>query len=154
MEKAQPTFKRRKDRKLALKKQRRAVRIKSLVEINQEFFTSILVTYLLLLLLEELKEGFVSNYLNLNIVLGIVLASGIVTVLTGKDELEEKRGRLTKKDYIWVFGLGGLGAAIICYKTQGLGYLSYAISIISGALIILLSLLLLSEENSPSNTDP
>lgn len=143
----------RKERKMAERLKRKKEIIQFALETNQDFFTVMLITYLLLLLLEELKEGFVSYYLNLNIILGIVIASGIITVLGSEDKLEKKPEGLTAKDYIWIFVLGVIGAALIFYKTKDLGNLSYIISIISGTLIILLSILLLSEENSSSDAN-
>ena len=137
----------RKQRKLSVRKEKRRVPIRLLVVSNQEFFTVILVTYLLLLLLEEIKEGFVSNFLNLNIILGITLISGIITVFGGESKKKEIE-HFEKKDYMWVFALGVVGAALIFYKTRNLGTLSYLISAISGILIILLSVLILEDNSS------
>ena len=137
----------RKRRKVAAKKEKRRAIIRLLVVSNQEFFSVILVTYLLLLLLEEIKEGFVSNFLNLNIILGITLISGIITVFGGEGKKKEIE-HFEKKDYMWIFALGVVGAALIFYKTRNLGALSYLISAISGILIVLLSVLILEEDSS------
>lgn len=47
-----------------------------------EFFQVSLVTYLILLLLETVIPGYVSNVFNLNILLGVVLVSGILMVIS------------------------------------------------------------------------
>jgi hypothetical protein len=47
-----------------------------------EFFQVSLVTYLVLLLLETVSPGYVSNVFNLNILLGVVLVSGILMVIS------------------------------------------------------------------------
>ena len=140
-------LKTRKRRKVAANKEKRRAIIRLLVVSNQEFFSVILVTYLLLLLLEEIKEGFVSNFLNLNIILGITLISGIITVFGGEGKKKEIK-HFEKKDYMWIFALGVVGAALIFYKTRNLGTLSYLISAISGILIVLLSVLILEEDSS------
>jgi hypothetical protein len=48
---------------------------------GREFFQNALVAYLLLVVAETLKEGVVSNFFNLNWLLGVVLVSGVVMVL-------------------------------------------------------------------------
>ena len=140
-------MKTRKQRKLSIRREKRRAIIRLLVVSNQEFFSVILVTYLLLLLLEEIKEGFVSNFLNLNIILGITLISGIITVFGGEGKKKEIE-HFEKKDYMWIFALGALGAALIFYKTRSLGTLAYLISAISGILIVLLSVLILGDDSS------
>ncbi len=53
--------------------------------IATEWFQASLVTYLLLTLAETIDQGTISNYLNLNYLLGIILVSGIVMVVTAKE---------------------------------------------------------------------
>lgn len=54
--------------------------------IGKEFFQVALVTYLLLTLAETLREGFVSNFFNMNYLLLVVLVSGVAMVLTEPNE--------------------------------------------------------------------
>ncbi len=112
-------------------------------ELINHLFQTLLITYLLLLLIEQIYPGFVSTYLNLNYLLVIVILSGILDVFT---ELPKKKEKITKKDYILIYTLGILGAIIIKFKTAELNYLSWIISIIAGILIILLSHLILEED--------
>jgi hypothetical protein len=112
-------------------------------ELVNHLFQTLLVTYLILLLIEQIYPGFVSTYLNLNYLLILVIASGIADVFTEKKKIKEKT---TKKDYYLIYALGILGTIIIKYKTTELGYLSWIISIIAGILIILLSHLIFEEE--------
>lgn len=108
-------------------------------------FQVLLVTYLILLLIEQIWTGLVSLYLNLNYLLVIVIIFGILDVFS---EIPEKQKEtISKKDYILIFSLGILGFIILKYKTVDLGFLSWIISSIAGILIILLSLLVLEEEN-------
>jgi hypothetical protein len=67
--------------------------IKNTVNISsREFFQVFLVTYLLLTLAETFREGFVSNFFNINYLLAVVLISGVAMVLT-ESELTVKKLR-------------------------------------------------------------
>jgi hypothetical protein len=69
--------------------------IKNAVNISsREFFQVFLVTYLLLTLAETFREGFVSNFFNINYLLLIVLVSGVAMVLT---ETEVSVGKIRKR---------------------------------------------------------
>ena len=109
-------------------------------------FQVLLVTYLVLLLAEQIWTGIVSTYLNLNYLLVIVIVSGILDVFSEHDD-KPKDEKITKKDYWFITILGILGFIIIKYKTVQLGWLSWLVSIIAGILIILLSILVLEEED-------
>ena len=112
-------------------------------ELISHLFQTLLVTYLILLLIEQIYTGFVSTYLNLNYLLILTIASGIADVFTKKEKTKQTT---TKKDYYLIYALGILGTIIIKFKTVELGYLSWIISIIAGMLIILLSHLILEED--------
>jgi hypothetical protein len=112
-------------------------------ELINHLFQTLLVTYLILLLIEQIYTGFVSTYLNLNYLLILTIASGILDVFTEKKKTKQTP---TKKDYYLIYALGILGIIIIKFKTVELGYLSWIISIIAGMLIILLSHLILEED--------
>ena len=112
-------------------------------ELINYLFQTLLVTYLILLLLEQIYTGFVSTYLNLNYLLILVIASGILDIFTEKKEIKQK---VKRKDYLLIYILGILGFLIIKFKTADLNYLSWIISIIAGILIILLSHLILEED--------
>src|SRR3989344_319007 len=108
-------------------------------------FQTLLVTYLILLLIEQIWAGVVSVYLNLNYLLVAVIIAGILDVLS--EQPERKKEIVKKMDYVFILILGILGFIIIKYKTATLGWLSWLISIIAGTLIVLLSLLVLEEED-------
>lgn len=107
-------------------------------------FQTLLVTYLVLLLAEQIWTGIVSIYLNLNYLLVIVIIAGVLDVFS-EHPLRAKE-KIKKKDYLFIFLLGIAGFTIIKFKTAALGWLSWIISIIAGILIILLSLLVLGED--------
>lgn len=108
------------------------------------FFQVILATYLILLLTEQLWKGSVSLYMNLNYFLIVVIIAGILDVFSEHPIIEKRKTDL--KDYLFVIALGILGFVIIKFKTDSLGILSWIISVIAGILIILISLLVLDED--------
>lgn len=126
----------------------------TLAILSQELFQFSLVTYLILLLAETIKEGFVSYFFNLNILLGVVLVSGVVMVLT-HDERIEKLTKLTEKpkeklsdwDYYYIGGITLGGALLVYYKTQDLGNISLLLTIITAVIIALLSYLIMTDRN-------
>ena len=108
-------------------------------------FQTLLVTYLVLLLIEQIWTGAVSVYLSLNYLLIVVIVVGVLDVFSEHPfKTKEKVG---KWDYVFVFVLGILGFVIIKYKTVELGWLSWIISVIAGVLIVLLSFLVLEEDD-------
>jgi uncharacterized membrane protein len=106
-------------------------------------FQSLLVTYLLLLLIEQIQKGFVTTYFNLNYLLIIVIIAGILSVFSEKEHHKETT---SWKDYAYITILSLAGFIIIKFKTADLNYLSWIISIIAGILIYLLSILILEED--------
>ena len=108
-------------------------------------FQILLVTYLVLLLIEQIWTGIVSLYLNLNYLLIAVIIAGILDVFS--EHFPKAKEQVTWKDHFFVYVLGIAGFTIIKFKTSELGWLSWLISIIAGILIILLSLLVLEEED-------
>ncbi len=112
--------------------------------IIHHLFQTLLVTYLLLLLIEQVSIGFVSTYLNLNYLLIIVIISGILSVFSEPDKIKHEKPKL--KDYIYIAILSISGFIIIKFKTAELGWLSYAISTVAGILIALLSILILEDD--------
>ncbi len=114
-------------------------------------FQTLLITYLSLLLIEEIFPRFVSQYLNLNYLLIFVILAGIADVFSVHPTYIKRKP--SKKDYLFIFALGILGFVIIKFKTAQLGWLSWLISIIAGILIILLSILLIEEDEDENQKE-
>ena len=133
---------------------------RAVVAFVQQLFVTLLVTYLLLLLIETIFPDSVSRYLNLNYWLIAVIVTGIITVLTRQEitkpqEKEEKHP--DTGNIIVLICIGVIGAALIWYKTREIGWLSYLISIVGGAMIVLLSMLIWQndgEEKSEGKNSP
>lgn len=114
--------------------------------IVRSFFSNVfiasLMCYVLILFLEELKPGFISFYFNTNIILGILLFSGLVTIFFHNDN--KKPGAVRKVrffDYSMAFSLGVISFFLLLYKTRDLHYLGYIVSGTSGLIIVLIILI-------------
>jgi cell division protein FtsW (lipid II flippase) len=107
-------------------------------------FQTLLVTYLILLLTEQIWRGIVSLYLNLNYLLIAVIVIGVLDVFSEHSEVKNKKPK--PKDYIFIFLLSIIGFLIIKFKTSELEWLSWIISFIAAILMILLSILVLNKE--------
>ena len=104
-------------------------------------FQYVLVLYLGLLLVDE----FVSiTFIDLNYLLGATIILGVLTVFFPY-EVKETQVR-TKWDTALIWFLGVLGTVLIYIKTQDLGWLSYAISVLAGALIITMGYMIYEED--------
>lgn len=120
-----------------------------LVSFSEEIFQIFLVVYLALLLLESTKTGFVSDFFNLNILLGILLISGVTMALAKPQEANNKVSsleRMKNNDFVYIALMAIIGGIFVFYKTNGLGYISIILSILSSLLITLLSFLILSDQ--------
>lgn len=110
-----------------------------------------LILYLALFLLDEVAEGSVSNFLNINYILGICLIAAVFTALGKKeplDKLEAKPQPLKKYDYVLMAGLGILAIVVVYWKIKEIGMvLALPISILCGILIFLISWLFLRDDN-------
>lgn len=127
------------------------------LELAQQLFIVLLITFLLLILLETVFEGSVSLYINLNHLLIILIVVGVIAVLTVSTKAESvKEERFTAKGIFLIICAAIGGAAIIWYKTHDIGWISYVISAVSGGLIVLLSMLIWrgdeGEENEGENS--
>jgi peptidoglycan/LPS O-acetylase OafA/YrhL len=115
-----------------------------ILNLAKDVFGVSLVSYLVFFLIDQIKQGFVSDFFNLNYILGVAVVSGIISAFSKEKEKEVKP--LTIRDYIFIIVLAIIGAAIIFYKTQGLGWLSWLVSAVAGVLIVIVSILLLSKD--------
>lgn len=115
-------------------------------KISRDVFVSCLFTYLLFLLLEELRIGPISYFFSLNVLATITAISGVIAFLTNHRN-EKKPETVTKSDYYLAFTLGVIGAAVIFYQTRALGMTAYLLALLSIVLIPLLSSLFLDQDH-------
>lgn len=117
-----------------------------LSELINSLFQGFLVAYLILLLVEQVWSGTVSFYMNLNYLLIVVIVLGILDVFSSHASVKKTEVTWKDKAYIWLLGIAGF--VIIKFKTAELGWLSWMISLIAGILIVLLSKLVLEEDEN------
>ena len=112
-------------------------------------FQIALIIFLVSLLINDLFPGLL-EFVNFNYMLLTVVAFGAISIMFPHEEKPDKniKTKMTRKDYCLAIALGVIGAVIIFYKLQALGLLSYAISLISGVFIILLSIFILEDNNT------
>ena len=105
----------------------------------QESFTYILAIYLILFLLENILPGFVSNTFDLNYILYLLIAVGVVSSFGDTPPVAEASAP-SVWDYVLTVSLSLLGAVLIYLKTDLSFPLHLTVSILSGVLIFLTSL--------------
>jgi heme A synthase len=109
----------------------------------QTLFSVTLVTYLLLILMETLFEGSVSSYLNLEYMLVVVIIIGIAASLTVSTKEKGSQARKpTLKNLLMIICAGVGGAVMVWYKIREIGWPAYVVSVVSGALIVILSIVI------------
>lgn len=120
--------------------------------ILQQVFGIFLIGYLFFFLINQVFDNFVSNFINLNYILVVVIVSGILLILfKGQKEIIVPKNQESHswKYSILSFFLGLIAGIIIFIQIITLGILlSVIISIISGVLIALLSFSLLDFDES------
>ena len=124
---------------------------KTAKELVSEIFKISLLSYLLFYLIEDFFPGFVSGFFSMNILLGIVVGSGVFTVISQKEEIKEgekkeAKNNIKASDIVFIVILSIIAGGLIYLKTKSLGGLGLAISIISGIIILLMSILLVTED--------
>lgn len=124
-------------------------------ELIVEIFKISLLSYLLFYLIEDFFPGFVSSFFSMNILLGIVMGSGVFTVVSQEPasakatagEGRVERNEIRARDIVFIVILSIIAGGLIYLKTKDLGKLGLVISIISGIIILLMSILLLIEDD-------
>lgn len=115
-----------------------------------------LLWYLLFYLIDDFFPGFVTTYLNLNILIFAIITSGIVvTMISPKREATSiyhstKPNSISKKYVLLIVFLGMISSLLIYAKLDFDSWLRPTIAGLSGLIIIFLSILLLLEEDNPN----
>lgn len=121
--------------------------------VSKEIFKVSLVSFLLFYLINDFFPGFVSDYFNLTILIYITIITGTLSIWLGveKTESNEQAKHVSKKEYIFISILSMVSIILIFYRIHSIGKLSYFISILSGIIIFLLSLLIKEDNNEPQD---
>ena len=122
--------------------------LSDILDMIHKVFSILLTVFLVLLLVENVWERTISAYLDLNKLLIVVTVLGVIAILTRREEKKAVKTEVTWKDLVYI-GVASCACFVIVWwkiKDLGLGFLTYLISFISGFLVFLLSLIILSEE--------
>ncbi|MHA1833613.1 MAG: hypothetical protein ACTSV7_06440 [Candidatus Baldrarchaeia archaeon] len=98
--------------------------------------------------MENVWRGIVTTYLDLNRLLIMVIVLGVIAILTRREEKKAVKTEVTWKDLVYI-GVASYACFVIVWwkiKDLGLGFLTYLIPLVSGFLVFLLSLIILSGE--------
>jgi hypothetical protein len=106
-----------------------------------------LLTYLILVLAETFKEGFVSYFFNIHILLGFIAVLGAIVVVTYHEEKSFATHKINFLDVLFSIIVAAAGAILVYDRTINLGLIAFAIVGISGIMILFFSLLLFSESS-------
>jgi hypothetical protein len=107
-----------------------------------DVFTASLLLYLLLVVLDRIKRGFASFFINLDVLLGIVVVAGVLAALTGGLSARgpADRGSVPRRILIaGAVGLGVAGAIAIYAETSAHGWVRVVSSLAGGVIMTLLA---------------
>ncbi len=103
---------------------------KVLAIIIQDLFLAFLVLFLIFSLLELLKPRIITNYINLNIFLLLLILLGVIAILFQPEEKKEIK-KLNFLDYSTIILFCVLVGVLIFYLIRAVGILSILIGIAS-----------------------
>lgn len=119
------------------------------------FFPVFLVIFLFFSLFKELKDinwahSAYKYYFQTGskILLALLISSGIILALSDSQITKKSEAKFGRNEIIFTFALAGFAFYIILIKTLELGWVSIVISVLSSALICLVSFLIFNENNS------
>ena len=107
----------------------------------QDIFVSSTIVASIFLLMELARKGFVSYYLNVNILLIVVLVSGAISFLTagpGPERVLSEDDKIAgkAKRASFIIGSGILSLLVACYAIAAVGSAGLLISVVAGLSII------------------
>ncbi len=109
-------------------------------------FQTLLILFLLTLIIQQFYPDFIASRININWFMAIVIIFGAISILFPPESAIEAKKPASIKDLIFIVILGIIGGIIIFLKLKNTGWISYIISILGGLVIILLSWLVLTED--------
>lgn len=117
-------------------------------------FQILLFLFLITLLLREFYPNVVDSLININWFMFAVIIVGAISIIFPPKLKKQKEKPINWKDKVFIIILGILGAVIIFLKLKDLGWIGYAIAILGGLIIILLSWMILTEKDTPQDESP
>lgn len=116
--------------------------------IAKELFQFSVGVYLFLLLGESMKEGFVSLFINLAIILAIVIVSGFLMMVTYTKYPTQQResSMLVSADVEKAILFSFVGSFVVYSITKDLGWISYTVAGLSAVILLFIILLIYKEQ--------
>jgi len=116
-------------------------------------FQTALISYLGFTLLEQLFTGFVSNYINLNIILWVTVGCGALTAIWPMATVTAKPGKIGWKSIGWLVILAALAGWVVWYKIGALGNIRLPIAALSAIIVAGLGFLIYFDNDHPDQSD-
>ncbi len=122
--------------------------------LSREVFRASFATYFLFLILEEVREGFVTFHFPMGVLLFVVLVSGFLSFLLARQE-ERHAGTFAFRGSAIVVasGLAAVMALVLYTQTKTMGAIGLLISVLAGVAVLLLAAAV-AEENGASADAP
>lgn len=128
----------------------------SVARMIREVFVTSLLTYLVFTIIDKLIPEFVSQQFNMEILLGVVFITGIVSIVLLEREPPAADIRTTPRStwsIVSIVALGIIATVLVWLKTARLGWMSLPVALLSGITVVVLSTLLLKDdENGEQHT--
>lgn len=114
-------------------------------------FQTSLVSYLGFFLIENIKPGFVTGYMDLNWWLWAAIITGIFSAIWPYvvPEAQQAKTQPRWRDVVWMVLLALGTVAVMWYKLGSLGTIGKVIAGLSGAVVLCLSLLVWYDRDEP-----
>ncbi len=115
-------------------------------------FQTSLVSYLGFFLIENIKPGFVTGYMDLNWWLWAAIITGVVSAVWPYVVPEAKREpvKIGWREYVWLGLIAAGTVAVMWYKLGSLGTIGKVIAGLSGAVVFSLALLVYYDRDEQS----
>jgi len=98
----------------------------------------LLPVFLIILFIEQFFGNSLEQILNINVILIILIVSGLFyTISTKEKEIEPQKYEIKRNDILFIILLGIIGTVLMWIRIKEYGPISYYISIVSGFFIII-----------------
>lgn len=128
------------------------------VALVRELFVMLFCTYFVSMTIDALADAFVSKVFDTDILLWALVIVGAFAVLlhplTGLTNGARQPTRSARSRYVLVISAGMVAGAVVWAKSSALGSLGMAYALASGAVVAILSYLLLDENETSDHSTP
>jgi len=105
-----------------------------------------LVTYLILLFIESVQTGIVSNFLNLNVLLGLALVTGLLAVFFPEKEIKKELKKRQFLENALVILVGVAGMVLVYSAIRTIGSIAFVVAFFAGLAIMFVGRYIASED--------